>query len=75
MHTKKQRWRGLPISNKVILNNENILITANDEKNHVMLELSTSGYRPRIVSVYLSTEQEIDTIIEALTAAKQALKK
>lgn len=54
---------------------ETILLTADDRKNHVLLEISSSGYRPKYVSKYFESQKEIDDLIEALQKAKLFLKK
>lgn len=53
---------------------DSILITADDLKNHVLMEISSSGYRPRYVSMYIESQKEIDDLIEALNKAKSYLK-
>lgn len=57
----------------MIYTTENIDISADSDKKHVHIELSTSGYRPKYVSLFIDDRQELDRIIAALQQAKNAL--
>lgn len=57
-----------------LLQHEQIAVIADNERKNVMLELNSSGYRPRFVTVHLKTEAEIDELMEALSKAKAYLK-
>jgi hypothetical protein len=48
------------LAKTIIYSAENIDISADDEKKHVHIELSTSGYRPKFVSHYIETITELD---------------
>jgi len=61
------------MANTILYNSENILIAANDEKQHIMIELSSSGYRPKFVSHYIESREELEQLIDALQKAKSAL--
>jgi hypothetical protein len=62
------------LANKIIYTTENIDISADDEKKHVHIELSSSGYRPKFVSHYIENLEDLEQIIEALQEAKAYLK-
>lgn len=57
-----------------ILQDDQISIVADEEKRSVLLELNSSGYRPRYVTVHLQSREEIDRLIDALVSAKGYLK-
>lgn len=57
-----------------LFQDDQIAIIADDEKRSVMLELNSSGYRPRYVTVHLNSDEEIDKLIEALSRAREYLK-
>lgn len=61
------------MANKMIYTTENIDISADDEKKHVHIELSSSGYRPKYVSLFIENRIELEQIIEALQQAKAHL--
>jgi hypothetical protein len=63
------------LANKIIYSNENIDISADNEKNHVHIELSSSGYRPKFVSHFIESVTELDQIIAALQEARTYLKR
>jgi len=56
-----------------ILQEELVSVIADDENKQVMVELSSSGYRPRYVTLHLSKKEEVDQIINALVKAKEYL--
>jgi len=56
-----------------ILQDEQITVVADDEKKNILLELNSSGYRPRFVTVHLTNKDEIDRIIDALQKAREYL--
>ncbi len=58
---------------KMIYSTENIDISADNEKKHIHIELSSSGYRPKFVSHYIENPAELDRLIEALQEAKAFL--
>jgi hypothetical protein len=62
------------LANKMIYTTENIDISADDEKKHVHIELSSSGYRPKFVSHYIEKLADLEQIIAALQEAKAYLK-
>jgi hypothetical protein len=62
------------MSNSILYSTENILIVANKDKNHVQLELSSSGYRPKFVTHYIENRAELDDLIAALEQARDHLK-
>jgi hypothetical protein len=53
-----------------ILQEEQISIFADDEQKNILLEVSSSGYRPKYVTLHLDKKEDIDRIIEALIKAK-----
>ncbi|WP_256758945.1 hypothetical protein [Cohnella sp. WQ 127256] len=59
---------------QMIYTTEFIDISADSEKKHVHIELSSSGYRPKYVSLFIDNSQELDQIIDALQKAKAYLK-
>ncbi len=61
------------MSNNVLYSTDNILIVANQDKRHVQLELSTSGYRPKFVTHYIESRAELDELIAALQQARAYL--
>lgn len=58
-----------------IYSTDEITVSADDEKHHVHIELSSSGYRPRYVSVYIEKQSELDELIEALKIARTHVSK
>lgn len=56
-----------------ILQDEQISIVADDQNKNILFEVSSSGYRPRYVTIHLNQREEIDRIIEALIKAKEYL--
>ncbi|MDI4646653.1 hypothetical protein [Cohnella hashimotonis] len=52
---------------------EQMQISADPAKGHVHIELSSTGYRERYVSLYVERAEELQEIIEALVLAKQHL--
>jgi hypothetical protein len=54
-----------------ILQEEQISIFADDEQKNILLEVSSSGYRPKYVTLHLDKKEDIDRIIEALIKAKE----
>jgi hypothetical protein len=63
------------LANHIIYSNENIDISADNEKNHVHIELSSSGYRPKFVSHFIESVTELDQIIAALQEARTYIKR
>lgn len=57
-----------------LFQDDQVSIVADDEKKNIMLELNSSGYRPRYVTLHLSNKEEIDNLIETLLKAKEYLK-
>jgi ribosome maturation factor RimP len=54
-----------------ILQEEQISILADGEQKKILLEVSSSGYRPKYVTLHLDKTEDIDRIIEALIKAKE----
>ncbi|WP_309118883.1 hypothetical protein [Paenibacillus sp.] len=50
-----------------------IQIVYDDAKRHVLLELSSGGYRERYVATHIDDPGEIDDIVAALLEAKRRL--
>lgn len=48
-------------------------VHADAERKTVQIEAASSGYRPRYVTVEIESLQELDRLIEALTAARDCL--
>lgn len=63
----------LYMSNNILYSTDNILIVANQDKKHLQLELSTSGYRPKFVTHYIESRAELDELIAALERARDQL--
>jgi hypothetical protein len=61
-----------PVANQVIYTTEWIDISSDSDKRQVHIELSSSGYRPKYVSLFIDDREELDRIIEALLKAKGA---
>ncbi|MFC5530590.1 hypothetical protein [Cohnella yongneupensis] len=61
------------MSNSILYHTDNILIVANKDKQHVQLELSSSGYRPKFVTHYIESRSELDELIAALEQARAHL--
>lgn len=61
------------MASQMIYTTEFIDISADDEKKHVHIELSSSGYRPKYVSLFIESRSELEQIIEALQKAKAHL--
>lgn len=57
-----------------IYSSENIDISVDPDKHHVQLELSSSGYRPKYVSVFIEDAAELERVIEALQQARSAFR-
>jgi hypothetical protein len=58
---------------KTILQKDQISIVIDEERNHVLLETSSGGYRPRYVTLHIDAE-EVDELIHSLEQAKIQLK-
>ncbi|MDF2670152.1 MAG: hypothetical protein K0R67_2458 [Paenibacillus sp.] len=58
-----------------ILNNEQFHVSVDDVRNHIQIECSSTGYRPKYVSVFVESYSELDEIIAALTRAREYLVK
>lgn len=56
-----------------VYSTEYLDVHVDPERKCVQIEASTSGYRPRYVAVEIDTLQELDRLIEALTAARNSL--
>lgn len=56
-----------------MFSNDNIMIVASRDKKHVQLELSTSGYRPKFVTHYIESREELNELIAALEQARAHL--
>lgn len=52
---------------------DNVMIVANRDKKHVQLELSSSGYRPKFVTHYIESRDELNELIAALEKARAHL--
>ncbi|MDG0812115.1 hypothetical protein [Cohnella rhizosphaerae] len=52
---------------------EQLLISADPAKGHVHIELSSTGYRERYVSLYVERAEELQEMIDALVRAKRHL--
>jgi len=61
------------MASQKIYSTECMEISADNEKKHVHIELSSSGYRPKYVSLFIDTREELEQIIAALQQAKEAL--
>ncbi|MFC5404965.1 hypothetical protein [Cohnella soli] len=59
--------------NEMIYSSEFIDIRADNDKKQVHIELSTSGYRPKYVSLFVEDAAELDRIIDALQSARSVL--
>ncbi len=58
-----------------IFNNEQLHVSADDVRHHVQIEVSSTGYRPKYVSLFVENFSELDEIISALTRAREFLVK
>lgn len=56
-----------------IYSGEQMLISADPAKGHVHIEMSSTGYRERYVSLYIERPEELQEIIDALVRAKAHL--
>lgn len=56
-----------------IYSSECLDIHANADRKSIQLEAASSGYRPRYVTVEIESLQELDRLIEALSAARDCL--
>ncbi len=56
-----------------LLVKDNIQIVYDDAKRHVLLELSSGGYRERYVAAHIDDPADIDEIAAALLEAKRRL--
>ncbi|MCD9020876.1 hypothetical protein [Cohnella silvisoli] len=61
------------MASQMIYSTEFIDISADAEKKHVHIELSSSGYRPKYVSLFIENRAELERIIDALQSAKAHL--
>ena len=61
------------MASQMIYTTEFIDISADRDKKQVHIELSSSGYRPKYVSLFIDTCEELERIIEALQTAKASL--
>ncbi len=61
------------MANRLIYSTEEIDISADDDKRLVRVELSSSGYRQRFVSIVIEEREELERIIAALQEAGSAL--
>jgi hypothetical protein len=58
---------------KSIFENEQLTVVVDDEKQNIMVEMSSGGYRPRFVTAHWSIE-ETQAVIEALEKAVASLR-
>ncbi len=56
-----------------ILHDDQVSVLVDDLNKNILFELSSSGYRPRYVTIHLNKKDQIDRIIEALNKAKEYL--
>ncbi|QMV43151.1 hypothetical protein [Cohnella cholangitidis] len=61
------------MANQMIYSTENIDISADSDKKQVHIELASSGYRPKYVSLFIDDRDELERIIQALQTAKSSL--
>ncbi|MFB9280206.1 hypothetical protein [Cohnella cellulosilytica] len=61
------------MANRMIYSTEEIDISADSDKRLVRIELSSSGYRQRYVSIVIEEREELERIIAALQEAGSAL--
>lgn len=61
------------MAGQMIYTTEFIDISADRDKRQVHIELSSSGYRPKYVSLFIDSREELERIIEALQTAKASL--
>jgi len=57
-----------------VLQEEQISIAVDDEQQNIILELSSSGYRPRFVTMHINKREEVEQIIKALEKALHYLR-
>ncbi|QJD87076.1 hypothetical protein [Cohnella herbarum] len=61
------------MASRMIYTTEFIDISADNDKKQVHIELSSSGYRPKYVSLFIDNREELERIIDALQTAKASL--
>jgi len=61
------------MASRLIYSTEELDISADSDKKHVRIELSSSGYRQRFVSLVVEDREELERIIRALEEAKASL--
>jgi hypothetical protein len=59
------------VANQIIYSTEFIDISSDNDKKQVHIELSSSGYRPKYVSLFIDNREELDHIIDALQKATE----
>jgi len=65
--------RSTSLANRLIYSTESIDISADGDKKQVRIELSSSGYRERYVTLFVEEAEELDRIIAALQEARASL--
>ncbi|RED63515.1 hypothetical protein [Cohnella phaseoli] len=61
------------MASRMVYSTEEIDISADSDKRLVRIELSSSGYRQRYVSLVIEEREELERIIAALQEAKASL--
>lgn len=56
-----------------VYSTENLDVHVDPDRKCVQLEASSSGYRPRYVTVEIDSLQELNRLIEALTDARNSM--
>lgn len=56
-----------------ILQDEQISVVVDDHNKTILFEVSSSGYRPKYVTIHLTQKEEIDRMIQSLIKAKEYL--
>ncbi len=59
------------MASQMIHTTEFIDFSADNDKKQVHIELSSSGYRPKYVSLFIDNREELEQIIDALRKAKE----
>ncbi|PRX74141.1 hypothetical protein B0G52_102166 [Cohnella sp. SGD-V74] len=61
------------MANRMIYSTEELDISADSDKRLVRIELASSGYRQRYVSLVIEEREDLERIIAALQEAKASL--
>jgi len=65
--------RATQLANRMIYSTESIDISADGDKKQVRIELSSSGYRERYVTLFIEDAEELDRIVAALREARATI--